>query len=623
MNTQKTFNYTNAYSAQEIIEIGLNNTQTRDNYQDLGILKFLKLVFPERFYNDFGELHYDMARIFLDLFNPKRERRIDKQGYFLVHREAAKSTLASFGFVMWCLLLNGRTAFVRKDYSKPLSSDNIEEIKISEKFIMIVSETSGSAEDFVSSIKEQLDSRKDLAEIFGEKSPQYVADNEERAKDKKWTKTIFKTADGIYVRGLGSGQQVRGRNMGGSRPTLCIVDDMYSENNTKTIESREKIDKWFNASLLNSLDSVSGKCLWLGTLVHPDIVVKDMKKSDNWFGIDKPIISPEELQNLISICKTDNGFKIDKELLKSKQHEFKTLSWSNRHNLSYIASIYKDNAIDKDNADYFYQEFMNQPIAPESIAIKEDTFKGVDFTISNKGGYTFVSFYEDDIEWLGPCELYIGVDMAATIRDTSDRTVIMCAGYARVYPRYQGKSFEYGLDKYKNGKVIPVILDCSYGRMDIFEYMDRPGVFEECYKMQQKYNVRGIIIEANGQQEMSIREIEKRFNEKNVYGAIIPEYVHENKKERINAILRPIIQRHQHFYCQKGNYIEKLYMETLLLGIGDHDDFPDALEECYKHRPEAPRVYPEIFADYQEKEFRPTVKHWYTGKPIQAKNRLA
>lgn len=615
MSIQKTSNLLSAYTNQEIIDIGLDNTQDRSDYENLGILRFLKLVFPERFSNDFGELHYDMAQIFLELFNPNKERRIEKQGYFLVHREAAKSTLASFGFVMWCLLLNGRVAYIKRKDAE--GKDVYIKFKISEKFIMIVSETSGSAEDFVSSIKEQLDMRKDLADIFGEKSPQYVADNEERSKDKKWTKTIFKTADGIYVRGLGSGQQVRGRNMGGSRPTLCIVDDMYSENNTKTIESREKIDKWFNASLLNSLDSVNGKCLWLGTLVHPDIVVKDMKKSDNWFGIDKPIISPLELQELIKLCKTSDGFTIDKEKLRKAEKDFKTLSWKNRHNLSYIASIYKDNAVDKNNADYFYQEFMNQPIAPESVSIKEDTFLPTKFRIENQGHYTFVTYTENNVEWTGACELYIGVDMAATIKDKSDRTVIMCAGYARVYPRYQGKSFSYGLDKYKNGKVIPVILDCIYGKMDIYEYMDRPGVYDELLKMYRKFRVKKIIIEANGQQEMTIREIDKRFSENGFYGAVIPEYVHENKKERINAILRPIIQKYNHFYCVEGDYIDKLYMETLLLGIGDHDDFPDALEECFKYRPEAPQVYPEIFKSYAEPEYRQKRYDWYTGKLLK------
>ena len=607
MNTSKTSNKLSKYTAEEIITIGLDNTQSDDDYKNLGILRFLKLLFPQRFSNEFGRLHYDMAQIFLELYNPSRERRLDKQAYFLVHREAAKSTLASFGFVMWCILLNGHTAYMMRDGKRV-------KFKIDEKFIMICSETSGSAEDFVSGIKDQLDSRNDLSDIFGEKSPQYVEDNDTRSKDKKWTKTLFKTADGLYVRGLGSGQQVRGRNMGGNRPTLCFVDDMYSENNVKTQVGREKIDKWFNSALLNSLDSINGKCLWLGTLVHPDIVVKDMIKSDNWFGINKPIISPEELQKLIGICKTKDGFTIDREHLKAILPDFKTLSWSDRHTLTYIAQVYKDNAIDKDKADYFYQEFMNQAIAPTSISIKEDTFSPMDMNFYEYRNHTFVSFVEDDIIWSGVVHLTVGVDMAATIKDSSDKSVIMCAGYARVFPKIPGRDYGYGLEKYKRGKIVPVIAECRAGRMDTFAYMERQGVYENCLELYNKYKIKEIIIEANGQQSMTIREIKKRFEEQGIYGVIKEEYVSENKKERINAVLRPIIQRYKKFYCTPGDYIEKLYMETVLLGIGDHDDYPDALEECFKYADEPPTIMPEELSDYEEEEFtqNPNKYDWYT-----------
>lgn len=614
MSIQKKSNHVLKYTAAELIKIGLDNTQSRDDYQNLGILRFLKLLFPERFYNDFGELHYDMAQIFLELFNPKRERRTDKQAYFLVHREAAKSTLSSFGFVMWCLLLNGHTAFIKRKNEDTGKMETVP-FKISEKFIMICSETSSSAEDFVSSIKDTLDSRKDLSNYFGEKSPQYMVDNEERSKDKKWTKTIFKTADGIYVRGLGAGQQTRGRNLGGNRPTLCIVDDMYSENNVKTQQRREALDRWFNSALLNSLDSFKGKCLWLGTLVHPDIVVTDMMKTDDWFGINKPIISPEELDKLIHLCKSKDGFEINKELLAEKQKEFKTLSWSGRHNLSYIAHIYKTNAINKDNADYFWQEFMNQAIAPESVSIRPDTFKPMKMEFYNDKGYTCVIYEENGIEWHGVCSLTVGVDMAATIKDSSDKSVIMCAGYARVYPKVPGQALIQNLQGFKNGKVIPIIAECHHGRMDAFNYMDRQGVYDVCLMLYKKYHIDKVIIEANGQQEMTVRQIRQKFQEMGYYNVIQSEWVNTDKKERINAVLRPIIQTMKHFYCQVGDYIESLYHQTLLLGIGDHDDFPDALEECFKYKKatDTPTIYPKVFEDYQDNVTYPEADEydWY------------
>ena len=596
----------NNYSKEELIRIGLDNGQGKEEYQNLGILRFLKILFPERFTSEFGKLHYDMAMTFLELFNPNRERRINKQAYFLVHREAAKSTLGSFGFIMWAILLNGRKVFVKNE--KETFS-----FTLNEKFIMIISETSSAAEDFVTGIKDQLDTRKDLAVIFGEKSPVYVTGDNERARDKKWTKTIFKTADGIYVRGLGAAQQVRGRNLGGNRPTLCIVDDMYSENNVKTSARREHLSNWFYNALTNSLDSIKGKMLWLGTLVHPDIVVKDMRESEDWFGINKPLMSLEELQKLISICNTENGFTINKQHLLSIQNEFKSISWSQRYNLPYIAHLYKSNAIDKNRGNGFYQEYMNEAVSPDSKSISEDTFKPVDFKITKKGDNIFISFFENTIEWTGVCSLNVGVDMAATIKDKSDISVIICAGYAKVYPKYQGKTIEYGLSKYKNGKIIPVIIDCDYGKMDIFQYMERKGMYESCMYMYEQYNPQYIVIEANGQQALAVREIDKKFREKGIYGKIVEEYVNINKEERINSILKPIIQKYKHFYCQKGDYIKILYHQMLLLGLTDHDDFPDALEECFKYEPKVKNIYPDEFELYKEEEYEFNQKYtnWY------------
>jgi hypothetical protein len=595
------------YTREQLFEIGMDNTQDKSDWQNLGILRFLKILFPEKFNNPFGELHYDMAQTFFSLFEPEREKRIDRQAYFLVHREAAKSTLASFGFVMFCILMNGKPIIIKRnnEYIK---------FRLDEKFIMIVSETSSSAEDFVTNVKEQLDVRKDLSKIFGEKSPMYIKSDDDRSLDKKWTKTIFKTADGIYVRGIGAGQQVRGRNLGGSRPTLCIIDDMYSENNTKTEARRTHIAHWFYNALLNSLDTIKGKCLWLGTQVHPDIVVKDFKESDDWFGIDKPIIAPEELQKLISICKSKGEFKIDREHLRSIQHQFHTLSWPTRYDLPYIAHLYKTNAIDKNMGDGFYREYMNQSVSPDNKSITENTFLKKDIEFYNSGTHTFIKFYEDEIEWEGACILNIGVDMGSSVKISSDSSVIICAGYARVYPKLTGRSLDYSLTKYKKGKIIPIILDCKYGKMDIFKYMDREGLYETILEMYEKYKINRIIIEANGQQALAVREIEKRFKEKGYYNKIIEEYVSVSKEERISSILKPIIQNYKHFYCQSGEYIKKLYIQTLLLGIGDHDDFPDALEECYKYDMKVPEIYPGDFQMVAEKEYEfnsRIAKDWY------------
>lgn len=75
----------------ELSEI-LDNTAKKD-YKELGIFKFAKLFFPDRFKDDFAELHYDMCSLLFRLLDPSHTEATDRNSYFLVHREAAKTTV--------------------------------------------------------------------------------------------------------------------------------------------------------------------------------------------------------------------------------------------------------------------------------------------------------------------------------------------------------------------------------------------------------------------------------------------------------------------------------------------------------------------------------------------------
>lgn len=90
--------------------------------------------------------------------------------------------------------------------------EDIIEIPIDEKFIMIASATAGMAETFVTNLRNTIESRADLAAIFGEKNPKMIEidDDSIRTIDKMWRKQMFITSDGTVIRGIGMGQQVRG-----------------------------------------------------------------------------------------------------------------------------------------------------------------------------------------------------------------------------------------------------------------------------------------------------------------------------------------------------------------------------------------------------------------------------
>lgn len=563
-----------------------DNSASIDNYKDLGIFHFAKDNLGEFFTSEFAPLHYEMIQVFFDSMRGKYERRIDKQRYFLCHREAAKSTIASFLLPLYCIFM--------KDFYIKLPDG--EKVLINEKFIVITSETSSQATDFVNDIKSVIDTNKRLPVIFSEKSPQYIITDDERSSDRgKWTRGAFITSDGTAVMALGSGQRIRGRKIRGSRPTLIVVDDMYSEENTKTEEAIEKLNKWFFNALINSLDSIEGKTLWVGTLVHPDIVYKKFVKSENWIGVSKPIISPDELKLALSYCKTPKGLKLpDKQVTDKLTSEFKTLSWKRRHDVRYILMLYLEKLAD-DNLNYFYQEYMNESFSPDNIIVTENTFYQTEIKYKNEDGLNLIEYEYKGIKFSGNCTLIAGVDVASSLTKSADDTVIIVGGYARVFPREKGK--EFGMQEVGNGIIVPVILEILGGKYDIRE-SQRPGISETLQMLSKKYKLDKIMMEANGQQELAIREIRKDFYDKNNMTLIQAEYVTMEKQERILAVLLPIIQKYKYFICTNEPILWKLYNQLLVLPLkSSHDDYPDALEKVFK----SARL-PQIHKAYTSKE---------------------
>jgi len=596
---------------QEKIALVVDNTATIDNINDLGILKFGKMFFPERFDRDFSEVHYIMARLLFRILDPSKEYALDRQAYFLVHREAAKTTIGSFLFPAYMIYLKGHTMYVRSDllgwdkameerYPQHMLSPGIVKIKIGENFILITSQTKLRAEGFVSSIKSVIENRQDLALVFGDKDPRVIEESEERKKSHKmWRINSFVTSDETIVWALGSGQHIRGINVNGYRPSMIIVDDIYSQENTKTIEAREKLNYWYDAELINSWDSRRGKVLTLGTLVHPETIFKDLKEDPKIEGVNRPIISKEELKKLIEMCSKTGEFIVPNHFECEKiDNELKTLSWRDHKGSYFILNKYK-NALLKRKLDYFYQEFMNEPIAPETKMISPDAFRKLDLDLYIKNKVQMVEFDLWDRHWVGQCLLFAGLDPASSIVNTADDTAIVVAGFARCFPSAPGMDLYQAAKAYPKGKVFPIIVHIEGGKYSITDYQKMPGMAEALLRLDAKYKIERINAEANGQQEQIVRQISKVFSEPNeeavairrrVLGKEEPrktviwnEFNLIRKEERILSILLPIVQQYKIVLCPKIPEITILYNQLLTVGFASHEDYPDAFATALKH----------------------------------------
>ena len=572
-----------------------DNTHGPNDMNSLGLLYFAKRHFPDVFRNEWAPHHYDMCQMFFALLSPNLKRRDERLAYFLVHREAAKSTVGTFLIPIFNIYCKGLDIWTRHNALGWEGSDthdyDYEKVTIGENFMVIASETTGQSERFVSDIKAILDERDDLSAIYGEKKGSLIdLEPGQRRKDQKWTQTAFVTADNTIVLGTGAGQRIRGVKIRGHRPSFVMIDDMYSKHNTKTMQTRENLNNWFFAELLKSADSERAKILWLGTMVHPDTVVKRFRQSPDWHAIERPIISMEELQEGLKTCIV-NG-EPDKKLCNEKQKTMTTLSWPDRHTLYDVLKLYTNDAL-LGQLNYFYQEYMNESVAPENKLLNQESFYRTNIRYREEQGKSIVSFQYDNIEWEGEAMLNLACDPAASASEKSDDTVIMVVGYARCYPKAAGTPYELQELGMPNGRIFPLIFHIEGGKYSVYEYNEMPGICESILALDKKYALEMIKIEANGQQAQIERELRRSMQE-GIYKAgevikssfrstpIWAEYQTSDKKERIINTVLSIIQAHKVFICNDNKHLDKLYLQLIAISLADHDDYADGLAIGFK-----------------------------------------
>lgn len=130
-------------------------------------------------------------------------------------------------------------------------------------YIVVISETTEVASDFIAWVRHQLKFNQKLREDFGilleERSTSNQLDNQK----------AFITSSLTKVEAKGVGTQVRGMRYLEHRPDLFILDDLESHENTNTPELRAKNLSWFRGEMLEALGE-HGMAIYMGTIVHYD-----------------------------------------------------------------------------------------------------------------------------------------------------------------------------------------------------------------------------------------------------------------------------------------------------------------------------------------------------------------
>lgn len=198
------------------------------------------------------------------------------------------------------------------------------------RFIVIISSSSTISEGFLGAIIRELRENELLRMDFGN-----------LVGSDKWTCAEILTSNGVRVAAKGVGSNLRGVRSFESRPDLIICDDLEDDEGVQNIEQRQKLESWFNRSVLN-LPGPEGDIFVIGTVLHYDSLLTKLLKK--WNGRKYRALG------------TDGA-----------------ALWPAYYDAERLKKI-KDGAGDKEGIGSiaFECEYQNNPISPEEQLIREE-----------------------------------------------------------------------------------------------------------------------------------------------------------------------------------------------------------------------------------------------------------
>ncbi len=143
-------------------------------------------------------------------------------------------------------------------------------------YVVIVSESKEVAQDRVVWIRDQLETNEDLIEDWGYQKVRGA-----------WSTRKIELRNGSVLKGLGRGQQVRGR--AGSRqerrPNLVILDDIEDPESVESERQREKTNRWVFETVMPALHAHRRRIVFIGTPLHQAATIVRVVEGEDGRGM--------------------------------------------------------------------------------------------------------------------------------------------------------------------------------------------------------------------------------------------------------------------------------------------------------------------------------------------------
>jgi len=316
-------------------------------------------LFAIRYFPHYLSLPSSSLHIYLYNFLSERFKRKRRKGIrraIAAPRGNAKSSIVSNILPIWCVC-----------YEK-------------KKYIVMISDTTSQAEDFLSDVKRELEFNEKLLQDFP-----HIA-----GKGNTWRSDEIITKNNIKIYALGTGSRIRSRKFGTDRPDLIIGDDLESSEMVRSKSQREFIrNEWFAKDLMYAGDpSGSTDFLIVGTILGPHSLLN-------------ALINPEEFPDWSSkVFSAVESFSVNEGLWKEWERLYKNRFDENREQTAklffeknkekmlegvkvlwpegdpyYNLMIYRAS-----NPSGFISEKMNQPLDPAKLVLPREIMTITDFS---------------------------------------------------------------------------------------------------------------------------------------------------------------------------------------------------------------------------------------------------
>lgn len=312
----------------DLYEKGLSNSDIIDIFYDR-IDAFATVVLSDYIKGPHSDMHLYLYKLFREKINTGAREVV------IAPRGSAKSALMTLALPLWCVC-----------YEK-------------HKFIVIVSDTQDQAEDFLSWIKEELESNEVIKTLF----PHAYG------KGEVWRNDRIISANDILLRSLGSGGKIRGRRYKNHRVDLIIGDDLENKQMIDSDTMRKGLITWFDQDVCKAGARAQDVDIFVaGTILHRDSLLNQLYESPkyaSWHSV--------RFQAIQSWCANPDGMKYWEEWKRTLSNRFDPLreEEAKRFFLAHKSEMLEGTKILWNNWDTYYSLMYEMVVDGEVAFYKE------------------------------------------------------------------------------------------------------------------------------------------------------------------------------------------------------------------------------------------------------------